>query len=133
MTPRKPSHSLTGVLALLGVVITLSCFAAWGTERGVAAAIGSTVGVLNWISLRWLVGKMLVAESALRAGFGLLLVAKMGALMGVLFVLMQHFAIEPLGLILGLGVLFAGPVLGALLVGNGAGGASTAGVAGEEH
>lgn len=133
MNSRNSSHSLTGVLALLGIGITLACWGAWGAERGAAAAIGSALSVLNWVSLRFLVGRILSAESASRAGFSLLLVAKMGALMGVLFLLMQHFAVEPLGLVLGLGVLFVGPVLGALMLGGEQAGASTAGAAGEEQ
>lgn len=133
MNPSRPSHSLTGVLALLGVAITLCCWTAWGPARGAAAAVGSTVSVLNWVSMRWLIGRILAADASSRAGFSLLLVAKMGALMGVLYLLMQHFALDPLGLVLGLSVLFVGPVFGVLLVGTGAGDASTVGVAGEEQ
>lgn len=134
MNPAHEKPSLTGMLALLGVAITLACWMVWGTERGVAAGMGAALSVLNWMSLRWLVGRVIAAKAAMRVGFSLLLVAKMGALMAVLFVLMQRFSVEPLGLMLGLGVFFVGPVLGALLLGNGAaGGAPTAGSAGEEH
>jgi hypothetical protein len=106
----------------------------WGAERGQAAAVGSAVGVGNWVALRWLVSRIVSDETAGRAGFSLLLVGKMTALMGIIFVLMNRFSIEPLGLTLGLGVLFVGPVLGSLLVGGRTlVDASTAGSAGEEQ
>jgi hypothetical protein len=134
MTTTPSTHTVTGVVALLGVAITAACWGVWGPERGQAAAMGSALGVLNWVALRWLVSRIVGDESSGRAGFSLLLVGKMAALMGIIFVLMNHFSIEPLGLTLGLGVLFVGPVLGSLLVGSRPlVDASTAGSAGEEQ
>jgi len=134
MTNTPANHNVTGVVALLGAAITATCWIVWGAERGQAALVGSAVGLFNWVALRWLVSRIVGDGTAGRAGFSLLLVGKMVALMGIIFVLMSRFSIEPLGLTLGLGGLFVGPVLGSLLVGSRPlTDASTAGPAGEEQ
>jgi hypothetical protein len=134
MTSLLSRMSLNGYLTLLAMGIAGACYGVWGAERGSAAAIGGALSVVNMLSLRWMVNRMMAATDRQRAGLSLLLVAKMGALIAVVVLLINHLSVEPIGLMLGLSVLFVGPVLGGLMADpSSASDPSPAGAAGEEH
>jgi hypothetical protein len=87
----------------------------WGAERGLAALIGATLSVLNWLALRWLTERIAHGEGQTKGSASLLLVGKMGLLMALVYILIQRLHVDPIGLAFGLGVLFIGPVVTALV------------------
>ncbi len=105
-------------LLTLAAILVSAAYGLWGAERGVAALAGAIVGLANWFSLSWLMGRLVLAQTAQRALNSLLLVAKIGLLMAIVFVLMRHLQLDAIGLHWGLSVLFLGPVVSVLLVGT---------------
>lgn len=53
-----------------------------------------------------------------KAFISLLLVGKIGVLIGVVYVLIQHLRVDPVGLAFGLGVLFIGPLVAGVVSGG---------------
>jgi parvulin-like peptidyl-prolyl isomerase len=102
------------LLAIAAGFVALA-FAMWGVERGLAAAVGATLSVLNWFALRWLTGRIAQSDGQSKGSASLLLVAKMGLLMALVYILIQRLNVDPIGLAFGLGVLFIGPVVTALV------------------
>lgn len=105
-------------LLTLAAILVSAAYGLWGAERGLAAFAGAIVGLANWFSLSWLMGRLVLAQTAQRAVISLLLVAKIGLLMAIVFVLMRHLRLDAIGLLWGLSVLFLGPVVSVLLVGT---------------
>ncbi|HEX6241277.1 MAG TPA: ATP synthase subunit I [Polyangiales bacterium] len=116
-TPRT-----TRLLLLIAVGFVASAFALWGAERGVAALVGASLSVLNWLALRWLTGRIVRSNAPGKGAASLLLVGKIGLLMAVVYILIARLRLDPVGLAFGLGVLFIGPVVVGIV---GAGRAST--------
>jgi hypothetical protein len=123
MTMSAPTQRMTRPLLLIAAIVVVSAFTLWGQTRGVAALVGASLSVANWFALRWLSAR-LVGAGARGATLGLLLIAKIGLLMAIVFVLINRVQLDPLGIAFGLGVLFVGPVLASLLT-AGAGAASS--------
>jgi hypothetical protein len=108
------SARMTRPLLLIAASVTCLAFAIWGAQRGMAAAVGAGLSLVNWFALRWLVARMFEGQSN-RAALGVLLMAKIGVLIGVVYVLIGRLQLDPVGLAFGLGVLFVGPVVAGLL------------------
>jgi hypothetical protein len=106
-------------LLLIAAIVVVLAFALWGAERGVAALLGAALSVANWFALRWLAGRLAARGEGQSAALSLLLIAKIAALMAIVFVLINRVGVDAVGLAFGLGVLFVGPVLAGLLAGNG--------------
>jgi hypothetical protein len=108
------TQKMTRPLLLVAAIVVVSAFSLWGTTRGVAALVGASLAVGNWFALRWLAARLVGAGSR-GAALGLLLMAKIGLLMAIVFVLINRVQLDPVGLAFGLSVLFVGPVLASLL------------------
>jgi hypothetical protein len=119
MTSPTNIQRLTRPLLTLAAILVSAAFAMWDSARGLAALAGAIVGVANWFSLSWLMGRLVLAKQAQRAAISLLLVAKIGLLMAIVYVLVRHLRLDAVGLLWGLSVLFLGPVVSVLLVGTG--------------
>ncbi len=115
MTSQNPSIVASRLLPLIAVGIAGLAYAVWGVDHGIAALVGGGVSLANWFVLRFLVTRITTGQNQSKAGFSLLLVAKMGVLVATVFVLIHRLALEPLGLVLGLSTLFVAPVLSALV------------------
>ena len=113
------THRMTRPLLLIAAIVVVLAFALWGAERGVAALLGAALSVANWFALRWLAARMAARSDGQSAALSLLLIAKIAALMAIVFVLINRVGVDAVGLAFGLGVLFVGPVLAGLLAGNG--------------
>ena len=113
MSLPQTTQRMTRPMLAIAVAVVALAFSLWGSERGVAALIGASLSVGNWFALRWLASR-LVASSGSSAVLSMLLIAKIGLLMAIVFVLINRLSIDALGLAFGLGVLFVGPVLAAL-------------------
>jgi hypothetical protein len=114
MITSAATQRMTRPLLLIAAIVVVSAFALWGSTRGVAALVGAALAVGNWFALRWLSAR-LVSGNSRGAALGLLLVAKVGLLMAIVFVLISTVQLDPVGLVFGLSVLFVGPVLASLL------------------
>jgi hypothetical protein len=115
MTSLSTGTRITRTLVALATAISALSFGLGGVDRGVAASVGAGVALLNWVALRWFAARMMAGEGAARAIASLLIIAKMGLLMAIVYVLINVLHLEPVGLCLGLSVLFLGPVVGGLL------------------
>lgn len=125
MSSTTATDKTTRVLLLIAAVFVALAFGMWGQERGVAAAVGAVVSIANWLVLRWLTSRIVDPDAGTsKAAMSLLLVAKIGFLMGIVYILIQRLRLDPVGLAFGLGVLFIGPVVANLA---GAGRSSAAG------
>jgi hypothetical protein len=115
-----PSQSsrISRTMLALAVAISVLGFVNGGMDRGMAATVGALVSVVNWLALRWFAGRIMVGEGAARALASVLIVAKIGLLMAIVYVLINVWHLEPVGLCLGLSVLFFGPIVGGLLGGS---------------
>jgi hypothetical protein len=104
---------MTRPLLLIAASVSCIAFALWGAQRGLAASVGAGLSLINWFALRYLVARMF--DGGNKAALGMLLMAKIGALIGVVFVLISRVRLDPIGLAFGLGVLFIGPAVAGLL------------------
>jgi ATP synthase I chain len=115
MTTSPATFKSARMLLVVAAGFVALAFAIWGVERGLAALIGATLSVLNWFALRWLTERIAHSEGQSKGGASLLLVAKMGLLMALVYILIQRLHVDPIGLAFGLGVLFIGPVVTTLV------------------
>lgn len=117
------TQRMTRPLLLVAAIVVVSAFALWGAPRGVAALVGAVLSVGNWFALRGLAARLVTGNFAgggRSAVLGFLLIAKIGLLMAIVFILINRVQLDPVGLAFGLSVLFVGPVLtGLLAAGNG--------------
>src|SRR3712207_6417496 len=111
------AQRMTRPLLLIAAAVVALAFALWGTERGLAALVGAALSLGNWFALRFL-AQRLVGAAGSSAGLSILLIAKIGLLMGLVYVLINRVRLDPVGLAFGLSVLFVGPVLAGLLAGG---------------
>ena len=139
----------TRVLLLIAACFVALAYVQWGAVRGGAALVGAALSVLNWLALRWLMARIVdgvasdgrateqgAAEAASapnKALVSLLLIGKIGLLIVLVYVLIQHLHLDPIGLAFGLGVLFVGPVAATLVSGGRALHPSAASAAREER
>lgn len=115
MNMPPPTQRMTKPLLLIAAGVVTLAFGLWDATRGIAAAIGAVLSIGNWFALRWLAQRLSTGTQGNGAALSLLLIAKIGLLMAVVFVLIGRLGVDPIGLAFGLGVLFVGPVLSALL------------------
>jgi hypothetical protein len=116
MNLSSTTQRMTRPLLTVAAILVSAAFAIWGSKGGVAAAVGAGVGLGNWFALRWLMSRLASAGNSQRAVISLLLVAKIGLLMAIVFVLISSVKLDPIGLAFGLSVLFLGPVIAGLLI-----------------
>lgn len=112
------SLRISRTLFALAAAVSALAFVNGGVDRGLAACLGAGLSLANWFALRWLGARIMQGQGALRALVSMLLVGKIGLLVAIVFVLVNTLGLDPIGLCLGLSVLFFGPVLGALLAGS---------------
>jgi hypothetical protein len=117
-TSSRASIKSARLLLVVAAGFVALAFGMWGATRGWAALIGAALSVLNWFALRWLTARIARTDGPGKGGASLLLVAKMGLLMALVYILIQRLNVDPIGLAFGLGVLFIGPVLTALVSGQ---------------
>jgi hypothetical protein len=143
MTHAFNTPRITRTLLAIAALIVAASFAMGPAERGVATLVGAGVSLLNLAVLRWLAARILDngggatldhaasatgpgadparvgetegAAAGGKLGASLLLIVKMALLIAIVFVLIHRVQLDPIGLVLGLGVLFIGPVVAGLL------------------
>jgi hypothetical protein len=83
-----------------------------GVSTGLGALAGAAVAIANALALRWLVGAMLEADPAKRAGTSFTLLAKTAVVLALSAALLFSTHIDPVGFAIGIGALVLGLVLG---------------------
>lgn len=99
----------------LGIVLTGGVFAVAGPSAAKSAAIGAALSVINWYLLRYLVGRVVSAGPRGKAGVLLAVFLKMGALMGLIALLLFLGVVEPIAFTVGLSALAGGLLFGSIL------------------
>jgi hypothetical protein len=145
MTNALATSKPTRVLLVIAGCIVALAFVQWGPERGTAALVGAALSLLNWFALRWFTARLVYGSvdrsvderaaggGATKAFVSLLLMGKIGLLIAVVYVLIQHLRVDPVGLAFGLGVLFIGPIVASLVAGTASLHPSAASTAREER
>lgn len=105
---------MTVYVALVGALLTALGWALGGAALGVAALVGSAFAFGDWVLMRWLAQRLLLANERGRTLWGGLLVAKMVAVLAVAWLLLWAGGLDPVGFALGVSALVAGGLLGAV-------------------
>ncbi len=106
---------LTWFILGLGVAMTAVIYALYGRAPAQSSAIGVLVALLNWYSLRYIVARVISGSLRRKAVFSVLLSVKMGALMGVVFLLIHLRLVQPVAFTAGLSALVLGSLLGSFV------------------
>jgi hypothetical protein len=141
MTNALATPKTTRVLLLIAGCLVVLAYVQWGAARGTAALVGAALSLLNWFALRWFTARLIsgaavdgsAASGSAKALVSLLLMGKIGLLIAIVYLLIQHLRVDPVGLAFGLGVLFIGPVVAGLVSGAGSVHPSAANAAREER
>ncbi|MBN1773226.1 MAG: hypothetical protein JXB32_18330 [Deltaproteobacteria bacterium] len=115
------AYDLLVVAAALALTVVGTLL--WGVGReALAAGLGGTLAVLNWLGLRWVGARLLGARPAggtrRRVLLGVLFVLKFGLVIGVVWALIRWAGLEPMGLALGYSALVVGLLGAAFLSGR---------------
>lgn len=97
-----------GASALLTVVT----FVALGLTSGFGAAVGGVLGSANWMAMRWVGKKLVVANDRGRLVWGGLLAVKMLAMLVVAWAVLATGVVDPIGFTIGLSGLVLGILAG---------------------
>jgi hypothetical protein len=73
------------------------------------------VALANWDALKLLVDRLLGGSIQRQAALAVVLIAKMGAFMGAVYILLQGGYVLPIPFTLGVSTLMVGPLLGSLV------------------
>lgn len=113
---QSPIDRITLYVAIAGALLALAAFLLGGMVTGVGALVGGAVAVVNFIALRWLVGR-LVSQSAephpaSKGGMMMLLVVKLGVIGAICWFLIVEVGVDAVGFAIGLGALLLGITMG---------------------
>jgi hypothetical protein len=106
---------MSAAVAAMGIVLTVIAFFISGETFAIGTAVGAAVAVANWMLIQWIVGRVTGGSTRSQAGFMLLLVAKMGALMALVYVVLSNEWVQPIAFALGISALFGGLLAGSVL------------------
>ncbi len=113
MPDRTTINRITLYVVGASVALTIVMFAVGGVAMGVGAAVGGAVAIANWLAMRWVGQRLLVASDRGRLVWGTLLALKMAALMGIVWLILSTGMVDPMGFTVGLSGLVLGALLGA--------------------
>ena len=103
----------SGLLAAVALVVG-------GVASGLSALVGGGLAVANWLAMRWVGARLLVANERGRALLARLLAAKMAALLGVAALILSTGVVDATGFTVGLSGLVLGVLSGAFRTALGA-------------
>jgi hypothetical protein len=112
---RTASSQLTYYVLGLAAIVIAALFVWQGATAAKGAAAGAAVGIANWYALRFLIGRMLVGTVRSQALFSGLLFLKLGALLGLVFLLLYTGLFQPIPFTIGLSTLVVGVLAGAFI------------------
>jgi hypothetical protein len=127
---RELAARLTWFIAGFGVLAVVLMLVRSGVDAAASAGAGAAVALGNWFLLRLIVDRVISAGSgtapALRggassgsvrkqAGLSFLLIAKMGGLIGLVFLLLRSGFVQVVPFTIGVSSLMAGAIFGSFL------------------
>lgn len=114
MTPTS-SRRLTWFILGLGVAVTVGVYVRLGLPAAGSSALGVVIALANWYLLRVIVGRATSGRAGNYGRFAVLLLTKMVALLGLLFILLRSGLVDVLPFTLGLSSLVLGTLLGSFV------------------
>ncbi|MCZ7681993.1 MAG: hypothetical protein M5U28_25645 [Sandaracinaceae bacterium] len=130
MPDRRTLSRITLYVAGTSALLALVMLAIGGVASGLGALAGGALAVANWLALRWVGLRILVASDKGRAVWSALLALKMGALLAIVWAILSTGLVDPTGFTVGLSGLVLGALLGAF---HSAASGDSAGAASEER
>jgi uncharacterized membrane protein YbhN (UPF0104 family) len=115
MFDRKNLDLITRCVGIAAALLTALTFLVSGFDRGTGAIAGGAFSTLNWLAMRWLGRRLVLANPRGRALIGILLSVKMLVAMGVVALILASGLVDPLGFVAGFSALPAGIVAGVVL------------------
>ena len=111
----KVASRLTWFIVGLGLAATGYAYALHGAAAGRSVAAGAGVAVGNWFLLRFILVRVVSGSMRSKAMFSGLVMVKMAALMGLVFVLLNTHWVQPLPFTIGVSSLIVGSLLGSFV------------------
>jgi hypothetical protein len=112
---RSSSRRLTWFILGLGAAVTAAIYARLGAHAAISSALGVALALANWYLLRVIVGRVVSGAVRGYAKFTLLLIVKMGVLLGLIFALLRSGLVQPLPFTIGISSLALGSLLGSFV------------------
>jgi hypothetical protein len=112
---RSAVERVTWFILGLGAAATIAAYAMGGRHAAASAAAGAAVAVANWLLLRFIVSRVVSGTVKNQAAFSFVLVAKMGALMGIIFVVLRSGLVQSIPFTVGVSTLVVGSLVGSLV------------------
>ena len=109
---RAAAQRLTWYILALGAIAIAAVYGLRGAEAARSASVGVAVAVVNWFSLRFIVGRVVRGDVRTQMRFAMLLVAKMAGVLGVVLALIFSGWVEPVAFTVGISVMALGALLG---------------------
>lgn len=113
MPERHTLQRITLYVVGSSVLLTALAFVVGGVTMGVGAVVGGTLAVLNWLAMRWVGQRLLVASDKGRIVWGTLLGLKMALLLAITWMILSTGLVDPIGFTVGLSALMLGALAGA--------------------
>lgn len=112
---KRTAESMSVFIVGLGLALTVGAYGYAGGVAGRSAGIGAVIACVNWFLLRFLVGRVISGSVKVKAGLVFAVLLKMGALMGLIALLIAAGWVEPIAFVVGLSALVGGLLFGSFL------------------
>lgn len=132
MLDRRMLRRITLYIVGASALLTLATLVFGGVTMGLGAAVGGLVAVANWLAMRWVGQRLMVANDKGRMVWSVLLAVKMAALLGIVALILSTGLVDPTGFTVGLSGLVLGALAGAYH-GTASGGSGDAEAVSEEQ
>lgn len=113
MPDRHTLQRITLYVVGASVLLAALAFVAGGVAMGFGAVVGGTLAVLNWLAMRWVGQRLLIANDKGRLVWGTLLALKMALLLAITWMILSTGLVDPIGFTVGLSGLVLGALAGA--------------------
>ena len=113
MEPKRTLQRITRYVIGASIALTALAFVLGGLWTGVGAAVGAALAIGNWVLMRFVGQRLLVATDAGRIVWGAILMVKMGVLLAIAWAVLSTGAVDPIGFSVGVSGLVFGLLLGA--------------------
>lgn len=112
---KNPADRLSYFVIAIGLIAVLGVYGAMGASAARSTGVGVCVGLANWYLLRFIVGRLVAgAGQKSQMGAAMLLVIKMGLLLGGIFALLRSDLVEIIPFTVGVSTLVVGVLVGGL-------------------
>lgn len=110
----KAFHRVTPVIAIAGVLITAGCHLFGGWHVALGSLGGVVLALANWQSIKWVARRIATGGTPRRAAVTMVLGLKLAALAACVYIALQVFRLDAIGLCAGLSSLVVGLLVATL-------------------